>query len=159
MAAGLSAVLAQPYPIQNAVMSKLSRFTTGATLLGKVAFYIAPKAIAKKRGITDEGEIQSLTTKMKKIGSGFDATIAVLALVPTGYHFYELSKYPVSKHRSEAFVDEASNICNYFSRICAFAVRMDKEPESKGIIALIMGAWIVLYGGLQIAEAITEAVE
>ncbi|MEH2252716.1 hypothetical protein [Nostoc sp.] len=157
IAAGLSTVLAQPYPIQNAVMSKLSSLTTGATLLGKVAFYIAPKAIAKKRGITDAGEIQSLTTKTKKIGTGFDAVIAVLALVPTCYHLSELSSYPASRNRTEAILDETSNICNYFSRICAFAVRMDKDPESKAIITGIMGVLIALYGGLQIAESIAEA--
>jgi hypothetical protein len=157
MASGLSAILAQPYPIQNAVMSKISTVSTGATLLGKVAFYVAPKAIAKKRGITDAGEIQSLTAKTKKIGTGFDAAIAVLALVPTCYHFSELSSYPASRNRTEAILDENSNICNYLNRICAFVVRMDKDPESKAFFAGVMGLLIALYGGLQIAESITEA--
>ncbi|MBD2542341.1 hypothetical protein [Planktothricoides raciborskii] len=157
MSAGLATVLAQPYPIQNAVMSKISSVSTGATLLGKVAFYAAPKAIAKKRGITDAGEIQSLTTKTKKIGTGFDATIAVLALLPTCYHFSELSSYPASRNRTEAILDETSNICNYLNRICAFAVRMDEEPKSKAILAGVMGVLIALYGGLQISESIIEA--
>jgi hypothetical protein len=158
IAAGLSAVLARPYPIKNSVMSTMSSVTTGATLLGKAVFFIAPKAIAKNRGITDEGELQALTSKFKIIGSGFDATIAVLALVPTCYHFFELGTYPASKNRTEAILDEVSNICSYLSRIGAFVVRMDKEPESKAVIAVIMGVLIALYGGLQIAEAITESV-
>ncbi|MEA5508780.1 hypothetical protein VB715_03300 [Crocosphaera sp. UHCC 0190] len=157
MAAGFSAVLAGPYPIQNAVMSKISTVSTGATLLGQVVFFLAPKVIAKKRGITDAAELQSLTTKTKKIGTGFDATIAVLALVPTCYHFSELSSYPASRNRTEAILDQTSNICNYLSRICAFAVRMDEDPESKAILAGVMGVLIALYGGLQIAESITEA--
>jgi hypothetical protein len=157
ISAGLSTVFAQPYPIQNNVMSMLSRTTTGATLLGKVTFYFAPKAVAKKRGITDAVDIQSLKTKFKKIGTGFDAVIALFALVPTCYHFYELSNYQKSRDCTEAILYETSNVCNYLSRVSAFVVQMDKEPDSKVIFVGTMGTLIALCGGLQIAESIIEA--
>lgn len=153
---GLPAIVAQPYPIQNPVMSGLGGVTTPLTLLGKVTFKVAPSAIARARKMTDAEQIKSLTQRIQVIGAGFDAIIAVTALVPSCYHFYELSKLPASQARSEAFIDETSSICNYLSRVAAFTVQLDKDPESKGILAAIMGGLILLYSGLQMGEAITE---
>ena len=96
--------------------------------------------------------------KTKKVEKGYDALIAIISLVPTCYHFYELSREPKSKNRTEAFIDESSNICNYLNRITAFFVVMDNDPESKAILAGIMGVLIMLYGGLQIGDSIAEAV-
>ncbi|PYS94498.1 MAG: hypothetical protein DMF64_00545 [Acidobacteria bacterium] len=154
---GLPSVLAAPYPIQHPVMSKISSTCSGATLLGKIAFKIAPSAIAKKRGITDAGEKEALAETMKKIGSGFDALIAVIALVPTCYHFYELSKYEASKERTEVIIDETSNVCNYLGRVTGFAVQVVEAPKVKLILAAVQGGLIISYGGLQMAEAFSEA--
>jgi hypothetical protein len=143
MAGGLAVIVAQPNAIQNTSISRLSTACTGLTLLGKVAFKVKTLGDAEKT---------------KKVEKGFDALIAVLALVPTCYHFYELSKEPASKGRTEAFIDESSNVSNLLNRITAFAVVMDKDPESKAVLATIMGVLIMLYGGLQIGESIAEAV-
>jgi hypothetical protein len=154
----LPSVLAAPYPIQHPVMSKMSSMCSGATLLGKISFKIGPSAIAKARGMTNPGEIAKLGDTMKQIGSAFDAGIAIIALVPTCFHFYELSKNEASKDRTEAIIDETSNVCNYLSRITGFAVQMVEVPKVKLILAAVQGGLIIGYGGLQMAEAFSEAV-
>ena len=155
---GLPSVLAAPYPIKHPVMSKISSMCSGATLLGKISFKIGPYAIAKARGITDQGQKTQLATTMKQIGSGFDAVIAVVALVPTCYHFYELSQSEASKERNEAIIDSTSNVCNYLARVTGFAAQMVEVPKVKLILAAVQGGLIVGYGGLQMAEAFSEAV-
>jgi hypothetical protein len=155
---GLPSVLAAPYPIKHPVMSKMSSMCSGATLLGKIAFKIGPSAIAKARGISDPGQTAQLTETMKKIGSAFDASIAIIALVPTCYHFVELGRNEASKERTEAIIDESSNVCNYLGRICGFGVQMVEAPKVKLILAAVQGGLIVAYGGLQMTEAFSEAV-
>lgn len=155
---GLPAVLAAPYPIQNPAMSTLSTVCSGATLLGKIVFKVAPWAIAKARGTTDQAEIEALAGQAKKIGAGYDAVFAVVALVPTCYHFYELSKDEAGKERTEAIIDEVSNVCNSLARVTGFAVQVVEAPKVKAILAAVQGGLIISYGGLQIAEAFSEAV-
>ena len=154
---GLPSVLAAPYPIQHPVMSKMSSMCSGATLLGKISFKIGPYAIAKARGITDQGQVAKLGDTMKQIGSAFDAAIAIIALVPTCYRFFELSQKEASKDRTEAIIDETSNVCNCLARITGFAVQVAPTPKVKVILAAVQGGLIVAYGGLQMAEAFSEA--
>jgi hypothetical protein len=126
--------------------------------VGKIAFKVAPYAIAKRRGITDPGETAALGETLKKVGSAFDASIAIIALVPTCYHFFELSKQESKKERTEAIIDETSNVCNYLARITGFAVQMVEAPQPKLVLAAVQGGLIIAYGGLQMAEAFSEAV-
>jgi len=155
---GLPSVLAAPYPIKHPVMSKMSSMCSGATLLGKITFKIGPYAIAKARGITDKGQTEQLAQQIKLVGSAFDASIAIIALVPTCYHFYELSQVEASKERTEAIIDGTSNVCNYLARVTGFAAQMVEVPKVKLILAGVQGGLIVGYGGLQMAEAFSEAV-
>lgn len=127
-------------------------------IIGKIAFKIAPSAIAKGRGITGKAQVEALAGKLKKIGAGFDAAIAVVGLVPTCYHFYELSKDEAGKERTEAIIDEVSNVCNNLGRVAGFAVQMVDAPKLKAILAAVQGGLIISYGGLQMAEAFSEAV-
>jgi hypothetical protein len=154
---GLPAVLAAPSPIKDPVMSMISTRCSNATLLGKIAFKIGPTVITKARGMTDQGQIAALTETMKKVGSGFDAVIAIVAMVPTCYHFFELSKEEASKERTEAIIDETSNVCNYLGRIAGFGVQMT-EGKPKLILAAVQGGLTIAYGGLQMTEAFSEAV-
>ena len=155
---GLPSVLAAPYPIKHPVMSKMSSMCSGATLLGKITFKIGPYAIAKARGITDKGQTEQLAQQIKLVGSAFDASIAIIALVPTCYHFYELSQVEASKERTEAIIDSTSNVCNYLARVTGFAAQIVEVPKVKLILAGVQGGLIVGYGGLQMAEAFSEAV-
>jgi hypothetical protein len=139
-------------------MSKMSSMCSGATLLGKITFKIGPYAIAKARGITDKGQTEQLAQQIKLVGSAFDASIAIIALVPTCYHFYELSQVEASKERTEAIIDSTSNVCNYLARVTGFAAQMVEVPKVKLILAGVQGGLIVGYGGLQMAEAFSEAV-
>jgi hypothetical protein len=150
-ATAVGAVFAAPLPIQNAHMSRLATAATALTIIGKVGFGIGPYAVG------GQNPPPALVTKFKRVGAGFDALFATIALVPTCYHFYELASSPGSTERTEACLEETSAICSDLSRITAFAAMMDAEPVSKAILVGIMGVLIVLYGGLQVAEAITEA--
>jgi hypothetical protein len=151
-ATAVGAIFAAPLPIQNAHMARLATAATALTIIGKVGFGIGP--YAKARSWNPD---PAVVAKFKKVGAGFDALFATIALVPTCYHFYELANAPASTERTEACLEETSAICSDLSRITAFAAMMDKEPVSKAVLVAIMGALIVLYGGLQIGEAIAEA--
>ena len=138
----LSTFLTQPYQIQQPVMSYISTGASGLAFLGLIVFagygFWYP------------------STKLNQITYGFDAMVAGFAMVPSLYHFWELSSYSASTNLTEAFIDETGNICNYLSRVFAFVAVMDKDPESKSVFAGIMGLLMVGYGGLQIVESLTD---
>lgn len=153
----LTSLFAQPYPIENVIMSKLSSVCGGLTLLGKIAFKVAPSALVKAKKIENPSEIKALGNKLSIAGSFYDAVFGILALIPQCYHFYELSKKPKCKDRTLAIIDTTSNVSNCLSKQATLAMKLDKDPESKAIIAAIMGVLTFIYGGLQISQSIIEA--
>jgi hypothetical protein len=58
-----------------------------------------------------------------------------------------------SEPRSSAIVDETGNLVNDLSRIVAFFVAIDEDKKSKDALATVMGALLLIYSGLQFAEA------
>jgi hypothetical protein len=150
-------VFASPYPIQDSAVSDLRGATIALTLLGKVSFALAPKAIIAKRKINDPGEQDALRSKLGRIGAGFSALVAVIDLAPTCYHFYELSQDPANSDRTESIMDEVANLCSDLGRLAAFTVVMDEDPLSKALLAGILGSLLTMTGGLQIAESIVQA--
>jgi hypothetical protein len=154
---GVAGVLATPYPIKDPVVAKIGTVTNGLTLTGKLVFWIAPHAIAKARGLPDNGERKSLDDKVGVIGSGFCAAIALIDLAPTCFHFYELSALGADRDRSEAIVGEVAKVCTDLARITTFAVVVDREPDSKAVLAGIMGTLLTLAAGLEIANSLVES--
>ena len=140
-ASGLTAAFATPYAIDNNDVSTVASACTGLTLLAK--FYFKFKSFA------DEAEA-------KKVGAGIDALLALIAIAPSCYHFFELSKDPVSKQRTLAFMDETGNLCNYLQRIAAFGVAVSEGPVKAGFAAA-MGVLVLSWGTMQITEASAES--
>jgi hypothetical protein len=147
----LAGVFQSPNPIANAPMAQMASATALIAFAGRVGFGVGPYI---QGGGSPSAEIADA---WKKVGTSFDALMAVLQLVPTCYHMYEQSKAPASPQRTEAYLDASAAICNDLSRIAALGVVWTKDPRVKLVFAGAMAVLIVLYGGLEVAETITEA--
>lgn len=144
----LSGLFNPNHPIANKPMADMATILSVLGLAGKVATglapYVLPNGVARYQVI-------------EKVGAGFDGVLAVLALIPSCYHMYELSGVPAGTDRSEAYLDETASICADFSRIARTAVVFTGDPESKAVLAGLMLVLMILYGGLEIAETVVEA--
>jgi hypothetical protein len=138
VAARLTAIVVDA---DNNDVSTIASACTGLTLLGK--FY------SKFKTFADEA-------KAKKVGAGIDALLALIAIAPSCYHFFELSRDPVSKQRTLGFMDETGNLCNYLQRIASFGVAMSEGTVKAGF-AVAMGVLVLSWGTMQITEASAES--
>lgn len=145
--AGYARIFADPHPIKHEVFSAMSIICTGCTLVSKV---IHGAAGAGYYYIGGDRKTEQFITKL---GSFFDCLFAIVSLVPTCYHFYELSELDASDDRSAAILGETSSICSYLARIAEFGARMSKPGVPKLVLMIGMGGLYVCYGVLQCAEA------
>jgi hypothetical protein len=92
------------------------------------------------------------------VAAGLDAVLAILSLVPTCYRMYEQASVPASAERTQAYLAETANITLVFGRLASAGVVMSNDPASKASLAKVMTVLVMLYGGLEIAQVIAEAV-
>jgi hypothetical protein len=140
-ASGLTAAFATPYALDKNDVSMVASACTGLTLLFKIFF--------KVKSFSDEATA-------KKVGAGIDALLALIAIAPCCYHFFELSKVHVSTPRTLGFMDETGNLCNFLQRIAAFGATMSEGVVKAGFAAT-MGVLILAWGTMQVTEASTES--
>ena len=146
--AGYARIFADPYPIKNEVFSTMSTICTGCTIVGKVIHGAVGTGYSK---LKDDRATEMLVTK---IGSFWDCLFAVVSLVPTGHHFYELSQLEPSDDRSASFIGETSSVCSYLARVAEFFARMSPGQSIPKLAVMVgMGGLYVCYGILQCAEA------
>ncbi len=179
VAKALPAIFARPYPIENPIMSGMSSVASFLTVLSAVIFKVTPPGIKALKKMKDASQIKTMKQKVEAVGAGFSAFFALVALLPTIYHFYELSQHlfqdpededpapaaadesnfrelSVNKDLVLAAIDEISNVCGDLSRICAFCVKVDADKKTKGVLSVIMVVLIASYGLLQISEPIAD---
>ncbi|MND69112.1 hypothetical protein D3C80_605760 [compost metagenome] len=146
--AGYARIFADPYPIKNEVFSTIAVICTGATIVGKVIHGAAGMGYWRIKG--------DRTTEMyiTKLGSFWDGLFAVVSLVPSCYHFYELSQLEDSDDRNASIIGETTSVCTYLARVSEFGARMSSsQPELQLVLALVMSGMYLCYGILQCAEA------
>jgi hypothetical protein len=148
---GVTNVLVPRYPIENKYVSYSSTGTTVIRILAKLVF---SGPLQSKFGASS-GVMKSLAVgDGRATGAIVDAILVIPALACTGWHFYELSQQAASSERSDAILEEVSNLTSDVSRV-AYAVAVnDDDPESREIIIGVMAVANVVTGGLQIAEAV-----
>lgn len=155
---GLGGLFKMPTGIQNETMKEFAGVLSKISLLTVLVFGVAPKAIAKIQGVKGDGPLKALGKEVSAVKSGTNAVLGFIGLVPQGYHICEIIIDGKAGTGAGALgiMDSTQGITSRLGKIAGFAAILDKDPESKQIIILVQGVLIVLTGGIQIAEAITE---
>jgi hypothetical protein len=146
---GVTNILVPKDPIENSVIGWISKITTGSVILSKLIF----SGPAQKKFGASSGIMNKLKAgDGRATGAIINAVLVLPAYVCTVWHFCELSEKASGKTRSDAIIEETSNLTSYIARLgYAFAVN-DEDPESKAIEIAIMEVGIIVTAGLQVAE-------
>lgn len=150
---GIANFLVPKDPIQNTAVSTINTATTGIRVTSKVIF----SGMLQKKFKASEGIMHKLAANDgRATGAVVDAILIIPALACTGWHFYELSKNSAGNEKTDAILEEVSNLTSYISRGAYTMAVNDKDPETKAIEIGIMAVANVAYAGLQTAEAALE---
>lgn len=148
---GVADFLVPRDPIENSVVSWLSRGTLAIRLLNKAVFsgtlqeeFAASTGVMKNLAVNDG----------RATGAVIDAVLVIPALVCTGWHFFELSQDEAGSERTAAILGEVANLASYISRVTYTVAVNDDDEESRAIIVGVMAGANVAYAGLQMAEAL-----
>ncbi|KAM0080372.1 hypothetical protein ACKRZS_007467 [Fusarium odoratissimum] len=149
LAAGGADFLVAKMPIENKAVSTMRTITTVTTVISKIIFSgPGQKYLAK-------GYLSFMKANdNRKVGAVFNTALVFPALFCTCYHFYELSKKPVSKERSLAIIGETSSMVQYVGRISYCVAIFDPEPSTRLIPASVMAGCNVVMFGLETAGAL-----
>lgn len=150
---GIANFLVPKAPIKNQAVKYIGTATTGIVILCKVLF---SGPLQKKFGAS-EGIMNKLAANDgRATGAIVNSILIIPALACTGWHFYELSQDSAGNERTDAILEEVSNLTSYISRVAYTAAVNTKNPETKAIEIGIMAVANVAYSGLQTAEAIVN---
>ncbi|KAF5649805.1 uncharacterized protein FTJAE_769 [Fusarium tjaetaba] len=149
LAAGGADFLVAKMPIENSAVSTMRTITTVTTVVSKIIFSgPGQKYLAK-------GYLSFMKANdNRKVGAVFNTALVFPALFCTCYHFYELSKKPVSKERSLAIIGETSSMVQYVGRVSYCVAIFDPEPSTRLIPASVMAGCNVVMFGLETAGAL-----
>jgi hypothetical protein len=147
---GITNVLVPRDPIQNVYVSTASTITTVIRLIAKGLF--SGPAQGKFKAATNITRYLAAGDP-RSTGAYVDAVLTIPALACTGWHFYEIAEQSPTKERTDAILEEVSNMTSYISRV-AYAVAVnDDDPESRAIEIGVMAVANLATAGLQTAEA------
>ena len=139
----------------NAFATWTGRIQTAISLVLKVA----PTGIAKYKGITDKKGKKALTDKTEFVSAGVDAFFALLAFIPSGWHFYELAGKNADPPVIYAILDETTNTADNLNTINGFLLKYDLEPDTKVLLTATEVALIGVTGIVHIATGIYKATD
>ncbi|MBC7631377.1 hypothetical protein [Aeromicrobium sp.] len=131
-----------PDPISDTEVAALAQSVTYIGVAAKIVSALASRNAFGTSISTDDAE---------KAGAGIDAIVGFIALTPAVYHFQELAGASAGAPRPSAIVSETATIVSSIGSISAFFAVIDKDPESKAILAATTGVLGLLYGGLRFA--------
>jgi hypothetical protein len=150
IAAGMSlatALISPRHPVEEPAVMYTGIAVAALCLVNKGIFcsYIQEKLAASKyaKGLSVQNP--------RAIGAFLDALLAIAGAGLTGYHFYELSKKPAERERSQAIIEETSNVTAYLTRI-SYAGAVNKVPYCHPLLLVFCSCT----GGLHIATALVE---
>lgn len=158
---GVASLFSLPAGIKNKTMSDFSSILSKISLISMLGFAVAPKIIAKKKGISDKGKLKALGESVTLVKGGIGSIIAIIGLVPQTYHIFEI--IIDGEIKTEAGIlgemDSIQGITKRLATVAGFAGLVDQEELSKQVIIIIQAALLAVTGGMQIAEAVTEAID
>lgn len=148
---GITNVLAPRDPIQNTYVSKAGTATTAVRLLAKAVFsgpgqkkFKASTTIMRNLAVEDG----------RATGAIVDSILVIPALACSAWHFYEIAEQSDGTARTDAILEEVSNLTSYISRVSYAVAVNDEDPDSRAILIGVMAAANLATAGLQTAEAI-----
>ena len=138
--------------IQNKIVSYSSLSITVIRVVSKIIF---SGPVQKKFGATKALSFMAAEDG-RATGAIVDAVLVVPAFICTMWHFGELSTTPDSTDKTDAILDEISNLSSYISRIMYTIAVNDKDEETKAIEVGVMAVANIVTAGLQTAEAVVD---
>lgn len=154
VAAGMSlatAIVSPRHPVENVAVMAISVVVASLCLLNKGVFSsIMQDKFAASKATSSVARVLNVKNP-RAIGAFLDALLAVAAAGLTGYHFYELSKKPAERERSQAIIEETSNVTAYLTRI-SYAGAVKGVPYCLPLL----GVFCCCTGGLHVTTARVE---
>ena len=149
---GVANFLVPRAAIQNKIVSYSSLSFTGMRIVSKIIF---SGPVQKKFGASKALSFMAAEDG-RATGAIVDAVLVVPAFICTVWHFGELTTTPDSTDKTDAILDEISNLSSYVSRIMYTIAVNDKDEETKAIEVGVMAIANLITAGLQTAEAIVD---
>ena len=151
-----------PAPLKNEAMKSWASSVTKVNILQKVAFLVAPKAIAKISGIKTEEGLKELAAQVGFVKGGITAILSLVGSVPPCYHILEIVADVVEGEDSATdatlgIMESTQDITSKLSTVVGFAALVDDEEASKQVLVIVQAVLIEITGGLQLAEVAVEA--
>lgn len=135
-------------PINNTAVSWIYRVTSGIRVVCKIIFSGPGQKFLEGKSVLGNLNVQNA----RGVGSVVDAVLVIPALACSCWHFYELANEDATTSRTDAILDELSNVMAYITRV-SYAVAVNTEAEPKYIAIACVAVSDVGYGGLQYAES------
>jgi hypothetical protein len=139
-----------PYPIEDKYMSGSMMSISGITMLSKILF-CGP--IQRKFGASTSAMKNLKVADGRATGAIINATLVIASLTGTGWHFSELRDKPDGPKKTAAILGEASNLCQYVSRVLYAAAVNTESPNVKMVEVGVLAVSMVGTAGLQYAMA------
>ena len=160
ISAGAGSLFKLQIPVQNAAIKDFSKALTIIGFVSTVGFAVAPKVVAKVKGISGESELKALGSTIKTVSQGVTAVLSFIGLVPPVYHIYEILEDGSADPAVAALSisDSIQAMTGKVGKIVGFAALVDQEEISKQVLVIIQGVFIAITAGIQIGEAASEAV-
>ncbi|MEM7216013.1 MAG: hypothetical protein AAF423_10760 [Pseudomonadota bacterium] len=157
---GIGSLFALPMGIKNEEMKTFASVVSKINILQIAAFAVAPKAIAKIKGISEEGPLNQLGKQVRYVSGGVTAILAFIGLVPATYHIIEIiaDGDALTKDGALGIEDATQQITGKLAKIVGFAALVDDEEISKQILIIVQGILYGATGVIQIEESALEAV-
>ncbi|XOF33607.1 MAG: hypothetical protein ACL93V_16690 [Candidatus Electrothrix sp. YB6] len=157
---GIGSLFDLPIGIKNKEMNTFASVVSKINILQIAAFAVAPKAIAKIKGISGEGPLNQLGKQVNYVSGGVTAILAFIGLVPAAYHIVEIiaDGEALTKDGVLGIEDATQNITGKLAKIVGFAALVDAEEVSKQILIAVQGILYAGTGFIQIEESALEAV-
>ncbi|KAL6861936.1 hypothetical protein J3F83DRAFT_746222 [Trichoderma novae-zelandiae] len=140
--------LAPRHPIENKAVNDISITTSMFTLLNQAIF----SGPVQDKLAMSGGRFAGLAADDGRATSAIiDSIMVIPALFVIGWHIYELGEKEAGKERSAAIPDEVTNLTSYISRISYTVAVNGKDPITKPIPIVVIGAANLIGAGLQVA--------
>src|SRR5690606_18152161 len=139
-----ASMFAQPYPIQNSSISKLSTILTVCTIITKVSFAVS-------YGV-NRANIP-VKSAIAMVDGTVDLVLSMTSIAPVVYHFVELADIPSNDFRTLAIIGETAKLSNYLSNLARDIGKFDPDPDTSIVTATLATGLTVINSGLQYSES------
>jgi sulfur relay (sulfurtransferase) DsrF/TusC family protein len=156
----IASLFSIPAGIKNNTMNTFASVLSKTGIASTVGFAVAPKVIAKVKGIKGEGPVKALKIQIDFVENGAKSLLAFIGIVPQVYHIFEaiLDDQAPKAEKELSVMESTQGVTSRLSTIAGFAGMIDVEPITKEIIILVQGLLIAVTAGIQIAESETVAI-